>query len=121
MYFFLNVLFCQHFQVAVNALLGESSQLVEYGTALMANLATKEVKAVVCILIHSSLDFHSSHFHFHLCFVIHFHLSNTLTFSIYDQQCQESEESFDCPTPSTIPSFSPQLSLLTTTIALWGS
>ena len=36
-------------QVAVNALLGETSQLVDYGTALMANLATKEVKAVVCI------------------------------------------------------------------------
>jgi len=34
-------------KVAVNALLGETSQLVEYGTALMANLATKEVKAVV--------------------------------------------------------------------------
>jgi len=35
-------------KVAVNALLGESSQLVEYGTALMANLATKEVFDDVC-------------------------------------------------------------------------
>jgi len=34
-------------KVAVNALLGETSQLVEYGSALMANLASKEVKAVV--------------------------------------------------------------------------
>jgi hypothetical protein len=34
-------------KVAVNSLLGETSQLVEYGSALMANLATKEVKAVV--------------------------------------------------------------------------
>merc|ERR1712130_1052016 len=35
-------------KVAVNALLGETSQLVEYGTALMANLATKEVFDDVC-------------------------------------------------------------------------
>ena len=34
----------------MNSLLGESPKLVEFGTALMANLATKEVKAVVCIL-----------------------------------------------------------------------
>ena len=51
-------------QVAVNALLGETSQLVEFGTALMANLATKEVKAVVCIIqLHHSL-FHSKIFKF---------------------------------------------------------
>jgi len=35
-------------KVAVNALLGETSQLVDYGTALMANLATKEVFDDVC-------------------------------------------------------------------------
>jgi hypothetical protein len=35
----------------VNALLGDTPRLVEYGSALMANLATKEVKAVVCILL----------------------------------------------------------------------
>jgi len=35
-------------KVAVNALLGETSQLVEYGSALMANLATKEVFDDVC-------------------------------------------------------------------------
>jgi len=34
-------------KVAVNALLGDTPQLVEYGSALMANLSTKEVKAVV--------------------------------------------------------------------------
>ncbi len=38
-------------QVAVNALLGDTPTLVEYGSALMANLATKEVKAVVCIFL----------------------------------------------------------------------
>ena len=37
-------------KVAVNALLGDTPPLVEYGSALMANLATKEVKAVVCII-----------------------------------------------------------------------
>ena len=52
-----------HVQVAVNALLGETSQLVDYGTALMANLATKEVKAVVCISF-SSLS-HFLHVSFH--------------------------------------------------------
>ena len=31
------------FQVAVSALLGDTPKLVEYGTALMSNLATKEV------------------------------------------------------------------------------
>ena len=45
-----------HVQVAVNALLGDTSKLVDYGTALMANLATKEVKAVVCISFSSLLD-----------------------------------------------------------------
>merc|ERR1719369_701761 len=34
-------------KVAVNALLGDTPALVNYGSALMANLATKEVKAVV--------------------------------------------------------------------------
>ena len=37
-------------KVAVNALLGDSPDLVNYGSALMANLGDKEVKAVVCIL-----------------------------------------------------------------------
>ena len=32
------------FQVAVSALLGDTPKLVEYGTALMSNLATKEVR-----------------------------------------------------------------------------
>ena len=36
-------------KVAVNALLGDSPDLVNYGSALMANLGDKEVKAVVCI------------------------------------------------------------------------
>jgi len=35
-------------KVAVNALLGDSKDLVEYGTALMANLSTKEVFDDVC-------------------------------------------------------------------------
>merc|ERR1719315_239011 len=34
-------------KVAVNALLGDTPALVDYGSALMSNLATKEVKAVV--------------------------------------------------------------------------
>merc|ERR1711936_391720 len=34
-------------EVAVNALLGDTPKLVDYGSALMSNLATKEVKAVV--------------------------------------------------------------------------
>lgn len=34
-------------KVAVNALLGDTPTLVDHGSALMANLATKEVKAVV--------------------------------------------------------------------------
>ena len=37
-------------KVAVNALLGDTPNLVNYGSALMANLGDKEVKAVVCIL-----------------------------------------------------------------------
>ena len=37
-------------KVAVNALLGDTPALVDYGSALMSNLATKEVKAVVCII-----------------------------------------------------------------------
>ena len=37
-------------KVAVNALLGDTPDLVNYGSALMANLGDKEVKAVVCIL-----------------------------------------------------------------------
>ena len=36
-------------KVAVNALLGDTPDLVNYGSALMANLGDKEVKAVVCI------------------------------------------------------------------------
>ena len=36
--------------MAVNALLGDTPALVDYGSALMSNLATKEVKAVVCII-----------------------------------------------------------------------
>jgi len=35
-------------KVAVNALLGDTPQLVDYGTALMSNLATKEVFDDVC-------------------------------------------------------------------------
>ena len=34
-------------KVAVNALLGDTPALREYGTAIMHNLGTKEVKAVV--------------------------------------------------------------------------
>ena len=37
----ISIMFC--FQVAVSALLGDTPKLVEYGTALMSNLATKEV------------------------------------------------------------------------------
>ena len=37
-------------KVAVNALLGDTPTLQNYGSAIMHNLATKEVKAVVCIL-----------------------------------------------------------------------
>ncbi len=36
-------------KVAVNALLGDTPALRDYGTAIMHNLGTKEVKAVVCI------------------------------------------------------------------------
>ena len=36
-------------KVAVNALLGDTPALQDYGTAIMHNLGTKEVKAVVCI------------------------------------------------------------------------
>ena len=36
-------------KVAVNALLGDTPTLVEYGTALMHNLGTREVKAAVRI------------------------------------------------------------------------
>jgi len=36
-------------KVAVNALLGDTPTLQDYGTAIMHNLGTKEVKAVVCI------------------------------------------------------------------------
>lgn len=35
-------------KVAVNALLGDTPALVDYGSALMANLATKEVFDDVC-------------------------------------------------------------------------
>ena len=38
-------------KVAVNALLGDTPTLVEYGTALMHNLGTREVKAAVRILL----------------------------------------------------------------------
>ena len=43
----INLIIFISIQVAVNALLGDTPTLVEYGTALMSNLATKEVKAVV--------------------------------------------------------------------------
>ncbi len=36
-------------KVAVNALLGDTPQLQDFGSAIMHNLGTKEVKAVVCI------------------------------------------------------------------------
>ena len=36
-------------KVAVNALLGDTPTLVEYGTAIMHNLGTREVKAAVGI------------------------------------------------------------------------
>ena len=36
-------------KVAVNALLGDTPTLQEYGSAIMHNLGTKEVKAAVCI------------------------------------------------------------------------
>lgn len=36
-------------KVAVNALLGDTPALQDYGSAIMHNLGTKEVKAVVCI------------------------------------------------------------------------
>ena len=35
-------------KVAVNALLGDTPALQDYGSAIMHNLATKEVKAAVC-------------------------------------------------------------------------
>ena len=37
-------------KVAVNALLGDTPTLQNYGSAIMHNLATKEVKAAVCII-----------------------------------------------------------------------
>lgn len=39
----------------MNALLGDTPTLVNYGSALMANLGDKEVKAVVCITQYYSL------------------------------------------------------------------
>lgn len=36
-------------KVAVNALLGDTPALQDYGSAIMHNLGTREVKAVVCI------------------------------------------------------------------------
>ena len=36
-------------KVAVNALLGDTPALADYGTAIMHNLGTREVTAVVCI------------------------------------------------------------------------
>ena len=38
-------------KVAVNALLGDTPTLQNYGSAIMHNLATKEVKAAVCIFL----------------------------------------------------------------------
>ena len=38
-------------KVAVNALLGDTPTLQNYGSAIMHNLATKEVKAAVCIIV----------------------------------------------------------------------
>ena len=35
-------------KVAVNALLGDTPTLQDYGSAIMHNLGTREVKAVVC-------------------------------------------------------------------------
>ena len=35
--------------MAVNALLGDTPALADYGTAIMHNLGTREVTAVVCI------------------------------------------------------------------------
>ena len=37
-------------QVAVSALLGDTPKIVEYGTALMSNLATKEVPVFSLLL-----------------------------------------------------------------------
>ena len=49
-------------KVAVNALLGDTPTLVNYGSALMANLGDKEVKAVVCILQFISPNFFLTNF-----------------------------------------------------------
>ena len=38
-------------KVAVNSLLGDTPTLVEYGSAIMHNLGTREVKAAVRILV----------------------------------------------------------------------
>ena len=49
-------------KVAVNALLGDTPTLVEYGTALMHNLGTREVKAAVRIqycFINTPIEFPS--------------------------------------------------------------
>ena len=40
----------------MNALLGDTPQLVDYGSALMSNLATKEVKSAVRYLYTNRLD-----------------------------------------------------------------
>ena len=49
-------------KVAVNALLGDTPTLVEYGTTLMHNLGTREVKAAVRIkycFINTPIEFPS--------------------------------------------------------------
>ena len=48
-------------KVAVNALLGDTPTLQDYGSAIMHNLATKEVKAAVCI--HDIINYHISQDH----------------------------------------------------------
>ena len=40
----------------MNALLGDTAQVVDYGSALMANLATKEVKAVVGLIFAGEIE-----------------------------------------------------------------
>ena len=48
-------------KVAVNALLGDTPALANYGSAIMHNLATKEVKAAVCIF--TKINLYTSHKH----------------------------------------------------------
>ena len=57
-------------KVAVNALLGDTPTLVNYGSALMANLGDKEVKAVVCILQFIFFTFNKYSLLLHLFFYL---------------------------------------------------